>query len=80
MADKERRDLSTRPRVGDIVEVLWKDHFTFQGNKPPTQAILARSWGQLVYECSDGVAVAQTEVVSQDPDHAVVNIHLGQFF
>lgn len=79
MPDTERRISSARPAVGEVVEITWFDHFTFEGDDVPTRAVVARSWGKLVYEGEEGVAISQTDVIAHDPNHPVHNIHAGQF-
>ena|SRR3989344_8385384 len=78
-AEKEKRNPAIRPKLGEIVEVTWHDHFSFDGNKPATRPVLVKSWGKLVHEGAEGVALAQTEVQDHEPEFPVPNIHLGQF-
>jgi hypothetical protein len=77
----ERRNYITRPNIGDVVEVKWKDHFQFSDtNEPPTTAIEVKSWGRLAHHCKEGVAIAQTEVNNEaQAQHPVSSIHTGQF-
>ena len=76
-AFRERRISALRPVPGDIVEVTWRDHFAYQGEKPATSAVIVKSWGRLDFEGKDGVAITQTGVIMSE--HPVETIHTGQF-
>jgi hypothetical protein len=79
MADVEKRNLDTRPKVGDIVEVTWHDHFSFYGDLPASVPVTAKTYGELAHEDENGFSITQTRVVDHEPQYPVHNIHSGQF-
>lgn len=79
MTSVEKRNLKTRPKIGDIVEITWLDHFRFSGDAPPSKAVVVKSWGKLVQETEEGVSIAQNEVQSFQPEFPVTSIEEGQF-
>ena len=79
MADVERRNLNTRPEIGDVVEVTWHDHFAFEGDIPAKIPVTAKSWGELAHQDENGLSIIQTKVLGHEEIYPVHNIHSGQF-
>lgn len=66
-----------RVELGDIIQIRFKDHFSFNGKMPEKQMML-QSFGRLTHEDENGYVVMQTEVYEADPSLVEPN-ETGQF-
>jgi hypothetical protein len=57
-----------KPKPGDLVEVVWRDHFRYQGDDLP-EPLEVRSWGLFDLINDDGVAIVQNEVQTGGDPH-----------
>ena len=48
---------------GDLVEIVWKDHFRYKGRRPKEYKV--KSWGMVEDFNQDGIGIVQNLV----PDH-----------
>lgn len=51
-----------KPNKGDIVEVIWYDHFRYKGTKPPLMTV--RTIGIFEEEDDVGIDIIQNEVLT----------------
>ena len=56
----------TDPNPGDIVQIMWRDHYRYEGKRPP-KVMQARSYGKVDEVIPEGIALIQNEVVTLVP-------------